>query len=145
MTGHFGQTGRLTLWRGSEKTNTSIVTDATVLEVTADRGNYLTGAELLAVAADPIRWTLLTKLAAGGSCVCNLQADVPIAANLLSYHLKVLREAGLIVGVRRGRWIDYSLAEGALERLHAAIPAPPAARPGSRPEGDGRMGAGGAR
>jgi len=105
------------------------VTDATVLEVTADRGTNLTGAELLAVAADPIRWTLLTQLAAGGSCVCNLQSHVPIAANLLSYHLKVLREAGLVTASRRGRWIDYALAPDALDRLHAAVPGAETAEP----------------
>ena len=82
----------------------------------------LQGAELLAVAADPIRWRLLTLLAAGGSCVCNLQERVPIAANLLSYHLKVLREAGLVTASRRGRWIDYALAPTALDRLHSALP-----------------------
>ena len=44
-----------------------MVTAATVLEVTTDRAKTLAAAELLAVAADPIRWTLLNKLAAGGS------------------------------------------------------------------------------
>ena len=90
--------------------------------MTTARGKKLAAAELLAVAADPIRWTLLTQLAAGGSCVCNLQSHVPIAANLLSYHLKVLREAGLVTASRRGRWIDYALAPDALVRLHAAVP-----------------------
>jgi ArsR family transcriptional regulator len=93
------------------------------------RHGALQGAELLAVAADPVRWTLLNRLAAGGSCVCNLQADVPIAANLLSYHLKVLREAGLVTASRRGRWIDYALAPGALDRLHAALPGTATAAP----------------
>ena len=101
-----------------------MVTGTTTIEVTPARGSELTGAELLAVAADPIRWTLLTQLTAGGSCVCNLQAHVPIAANLLSYHLKVLREAALVTASRRGRWIDYALAPDALDRLHAALPAP---------------------
>ncbi len=55
--------------------------------------------------------------------MCDLQAQVPIASNLLSYHLKVLRQAGLIVGLRRGRWIDYSLTCDGLERLRDAIPA----------------------
>ncbi len=82
----------------------------------------LHGAELLAVVADPIRWTVVTQLTAGGSCVCNLQERIPIAANLLSYHLKVLREAGLVTTTRRGRWIDYTLAGDALDRLHAALP-----------------------
>jgi ArsR family transcriptional regulator len=67
-------------------------------------------------------------LAGGTTCVCDLRARVPIAANLLSYHLKVLREAGLIVGTRRGRWIDYCLVPGALEQLHGALPGRPADR-----------------
>ena len=77
---------------------------------------------LLAAVADPIRWTVLERLAAQPSCVCHLQEHVPIAASLLSYHLKVLREAGLVTASRRGRWIDYALAEGALDRLRAALP-----------------------
>jgi ArsR family transcriptional regulator, arsenate/arsenite/antimonite-responsive transcriptional repressor len=77
---------------------------------------------LLAAVADPIRWTVLERLATQPSCVCNLQEHVPIAASLLSYHLKVLREAGLVTTRRRGRWIDYALADGALDRLRAALP-----------------------
>lgn len=77
---------------------------------------------LLAVVADPSRYALIRALTAGTTCVCALQSRVPIAANLLSYHLKVLREAELITAARRGRWIDYTLAPDALARLHAAIP-----------------------
>ena len=77
---------------------------------------------LLTAVADPIRWTVLQRLAEASSCVCDLQEHVPIAANLLSYHLKVLREAGLVTTSRRGRWVDYALAEGALDRLRAALP-----------------------
>jgi ArsR family transcriptional regulator len=98
-----------------------------MVEVTAARGTDLTGAELLAVAADPVRWTLLQRLAAGESCVCKLQEHVPIAANLLSYHLKVLRRAGLVTTSRRGRWIDYALAGDAMDRFRAALPGPVAA------------------
>ena len=87
-------------------------------------------AALLAVAADPVRFALLEALTAGTTCVCELQEQVPVAANVLSYHLK-LREAGLIGAARRGRWIDYTLAGDALDRLHAALPR--AARDGDRP------------
>lgn len=50
------------------------------------------GAELLAVAADPIRWTVLTELEAGGTCVCNLQERIPIAANL-GWYLRSSRDS----------------------------------------------------
>ena len=78
---------------------------------------------LLSAIADPVRWTVLNHLAQQGtSCVCVLQERVPVAANLLSYHLKVLRDAGLVTSSRRGRWIDYSLAAGASRRLSEALP-----------------------
>ena len=51
-----------------------------------------------------------------------LQAEIDIAPNLLSYHLKVLRDAGLVVGTRRGRWIDYTLTDDAQAWVKAALP-----------------------
>ena len=99
------------------KEHASIMLESRTAELAA-------AAELLSAVAEPVRLQLIGLLSAGPSCVCDLQVDVPIPGNLLSYHLKVLREAGLIVGTRRGRWIDYSLTEGALERLHAALPDP---------------------
>lgn len=84
---------------------------------------------MLTAVADPVRWTVLQQLTAGESCVCNLQEHIPIAANLLSYHLKVLRDAGLVTTTRRGRWIDYALSPGALDRLTAALPGAGSASP----------------
>ena len=77
---------------------------------------------VLQAVADPIRWAVLSTLAQAPRCVCKLQEQIPIAGNLLSYHLKVLREAGLVTASRRGRWIDYALAPGAPERMRAALP-----------------------
>lgn len=101
------------------------MTASTGLEAaTAEPEATEAAAALLAAVADPVRLALLHRLAAEGSCcVCDLQPEPPVAANLLSYHLRVLREAGLIAGTRRGRWIDYALVEGALGRLHATLPA----------------------
>lgn len=81
-------------------------------------------AGLLTAVADPIRLQLLHLLVGRTRCVCDLQPEPAIPGNLLSYHLKVLREAGLIEGTRRGRWIDYSLTDGALEQLRSALPDP---------------------
>ena len=77
---------------------------------------------LLTAVADPHRLQLLRILRDGPRCVCALQVDVPLPGNRLSYHLKVLREAGLIAGTKRGRWIDYALVDGALDRLAWAVP-----------------------
>jgi ArsR family transcriptional regulator len=79
---------------------------------------------LLTAIADPIRWQLIAQLSDEKRCVCQLRTEPEIPANLLSYHLKVLRKAGLIVGTRRGRWIDYQLTDDAMDRLHAALPVP---------------------
>ena len=78
---------------------------------------------LLTAAADPVRWRLLSELSAQGKrCVCDLQPVGGVAPNVLSYHLKVLRDAGLVSATRRGRWMDYELSPDALDRLHAALP-----------------------
>ena len=77
---------------------------------------------MLKAVADPVRWAVLAMLADAPRCVCKLQEQIPIAGNLLSYHLKVLREAGLVATSRRGRWVDYALANDAAERMRAALP-----------------------
>jgi len=79
-------------------------------------------APLLAVVADPVRWRILAGLSGQPRCVCAIQDDVEISASLLSYHLKQLRAAGLVQATRRGKWIDYTLAADAHDRLAAALP-----------------------
>ena len=77
---------------------------------------------VLQAVADPVRWAVLSMLVEAPQCVCKLQEQVAIAGNLLSYHLKVLRESGLVTTSRRGRWVDYALAPDAPERMRAALP-----------------------
>ncbi len=84
----------------------------------------LSGCELLAVAADPVRWRLLAALGGGTRCVCQLQPIAGVSAPALSHHLKMLRLAQLVTAARRGKWIDYALAPDAMARLHAALPVP---------------------
>ncbi len=73
--------------------------------------------------ADPIRLDILVRLGDGAEhCVCELLGATGLAANLLSYHLGVLRRAGLIAARRRGRWVDYRLLPSALEDLRRAVP-----------------------
>jgi ArsR family transcriptional regulator len=90
-------------------------------------------AELLSAVADPIRLSILARLTAGPVQVGQLLDEIHVAPNLLSYHLRVVREAGLVRSSRRGRCIDYRLSADALTRLHAAIPA--AVEQGAPPPG----------
>jgi ArsR family transcriptional regulator, arsenate/arsenite/antimonite-responsive transcriptional repressor len=81
-------------------------------------------AQAFAALSDPIRLRILDHLSFGSSCVCDLQKKVEVAPNLLSYHLRVLREAGLVETSRRGRWIDYDLAPGVIDGLADTLPGP---------------------
>ena len=96
------------------------MTDSTLVEVTSP--GSVEPLVVLQAVADPVRWAVLALLAEAPRCVCKLQEQIPIAGNLLSYHLKVLREAGLVTTSRRGRWVDYTLAHDAPERMRAALP-----------------------
>ena len=79
-------------------------------------------AEVLKALADPYRLRILEILSPEIRCNCHLQEELDIAPNLLSYHLKVLRRAGLIEGTRRGRWIDYAITPQASDAVAAALP-----------------------
>jgi ArsR family transcriptional regulator len=66
---------------------------------------------------DPVRWSIVSRLCESPTTARRLADSVRISPTLLSHHLKVLREAGLINGSRRGRWIDYSIEPKALVEL----------------------------
>jgi DNA-binding transcriptional ArsR family regulator len=61
--------------------------------------------------ADPTRLTILGTLARGDEavCACDLGDDVDLEQPTVAHHLKVLREAGLVLTERRGKWAYYSL------------------------------------
>jgi ArsR family transcriptional regulator len=79
--------------------------------------------------SDSTRLGVLAELRQGERCVCDLMADLGIAQSRLSFHLRVLREAGLVTDRREGRWSFYRAVPGALEDLVEGVAAlrPPAA------------------
>jgi ArsR family transcriptional regulator len=79
-------------------------------------------AVVFAALSDPIRLRILDRLAQDKKCVCTLQEALDIAPNLLSYHLRVLREAGLVTASRRGRWVDYQINPAASTAIGDALP-----------------------
>jgi DNA-binding transcriptional ArsR family regulator len=66
---------------------------------------------------DPVRLAILALLSGGTHCVCELVPQLGLAQNLVSYHLGILREAGLVRGSRRGRRIEYTIEPGSLRAL----------------------------
>ncbi len=74
--------------------------------------------------ADPVRLRLLSLIASHGggqACVCELTGAFALTGPTISHHLKVLREAGLIDGERRGTWIYYRVRPELLAQLSAVL------------------------
>ena len=90
----------------------------------AGRGRCRRAGRGFSALADPVRLRLLSILAAapdGEVCVCDLVAPLGRSQPTVSHHLKILGEAGLIAGERRGKWVWYSLDRARLEELRATI------------------------
>ena len=68
--------------------------------------------------SDPIRLSILEMLRGGERCVCDLQDDLDTAQSKLSFHLKVLKDAGLVEDRREGRWSYYTIVPEALAEVH---------------------------
>lgn len=75
---------------------------------------------------DPVRLRVLSMLAAapaGEVCVCDFVGPLGKSQPTVSHHLKVLADAGLVHGDRRGKWVWYSLDPDRLSALRGAIEA----------------------
>lgn len=72
--------------------------------------------------ADPVRLRLLSLIAeAGEVCSCDLVGPLERSQPTVSHHTKLLAEAGLIVGEKRGRWVWWRLVPERLDELRAAV------------------------
>jgi ArsR family transcriptional regulator len=75
---------------------------------------------------DPVRLRLLNLLGAapdGEVCICNLVEPIGKSQPTISHHMKLLADAGLVHGERRGKWVWYSLDRDRLAALRAALDA----------------------
>ena len=79
-------------------------------------------AEVLAALADPVRLRLLSLVAAEGEvCSCALEEPLGKSQPTVSHHTRVLAEAGLLVGEKRGRWMWWSIAPERLAAVRRAL------------------------
>ena len=66
---------------------------------------------------DTVRWQIVQLLADEQLCACHLEEELRIGQPLVSHHLKVLRDAGLIEGERFRYWTYYRLVPGAFREV----------------------------
>lgn len=81
-------------------------------------------APVLGALADPVRLRIVSMLLdapEGSACGCDLEEPIGLSQPTISHHLKVLREAGLVAGERRGRWVYYHVVPEALEEIAGAL------------------------
>ena len=71
--------------------------------------------------ADEKRLQIVELLLAGELCVCDLVDALQVAQPLLSFHLKTLKQAGLVLDRRAGRWVHYRLNPHAFDELKALL------------------------
>ena len=67
--------------------------------------------------SDETRLAIVQRLRSGERCVCDLTDLLDAAQSRLSFHLKVLKDAGLVTDRKEGRWVHYSLNRDAFREL----------------------------
>ncbi|MGZ6971107.1 MAG: ArsR/SmtB family transcription factor [Thermoanaerobaculia bacterium] len=78
-------------------------------------------ARLFHALSDETRLRIVGMLLGGEQCVCNLTDALDTGQSRLSFHLKVLKDAGLVTDRRAGRWIHYSLNSETLAELQSFV------------------------
>jgi ArsR family transcriptional regulator, arsenate/arsenite/antimonite-responsive transcriptional repressor len=88
-----------------------------------DKHEHSDEAGLFKALGDPYRLRILATLHRSRHevCVCDFTDAFPLNQPAVSHHLKVLRDAGLVTGERRGTWVYYRLAAGTDGRLATAL------------------------
>ncbi|MDQ3384736.1 MAG: metalloregulator ArsR/SmtB family transcription factor [Actinomycetota bacterium] len=91
--------------------------------------------QLLKVLGEPMRWAIVSRLASEDLCTCHLVDELGAAQPLVSHHLRVLREAGIVRSEPAGAFTYYVLERQVLADVAGALGAvtDPAERPRRRP------------
>ncbi len=91
---------------------------------TIDKAQADKAQELFAALADATRLSILSLLANSLEhevCVCDITSSFSLAQPTISHHLRILRDAGLIKGDKRGKWVYYSLIKGRAEEIKIMV------------------------
>lgn len=79
--------------------------------------------ELFHALSDETRLEIVDMLRSGERCVCDLTDALDAAQSRLSFHLKVLKDAGIVRDRREGRWVHYELDREAFDEIEELIAA----------------------
>ncbi len=86
-----------------------------VTEIAPADGDVRTAAAVFRALSDETRLRILTAIShVQETCECNIVPEFGLSQPTISYHLKVLREAGLITSQRRGQWVWHRVNQRAL-------------------------------
>jgi ArsR family transcriptional regulator len=80
-----------------------------------------TALRLFRALGDETRLRLLEQLHGGEQCVCDLTDELEASQSRLSFHLKTLKDAGLVVDRKEGRWVYYAINPEAFETLDRVL------------------------
>lgn len=95
---------------------------ASVVDTQLSHPDAVNLAHVLAALADPVRLQLFSIVAAQNEvCSCDLEAPLGKSQPTISHHTKLLAEAGLIVGEKRGRWVWWRIEPTRLADVRKAL------------------------
>jgi ArsR family transcriptional regulator len=96
-----------------------------ITETSLDPAQAADLARMFKALADPVRLRILSRITSapdGEICVCEITGgDFDVSGPTISHHLKVLREAGLIEGDRRGTWVYYRPVPASIKQLATVL------------------------
>lgn len=84
---------------------------------TAPASSSVRASGLFHALSDETRLEIVEMLSHGERCVCELMSSLEAAQSRLSFHLKTLKDAGLVTDRRDGRWVYYTLNRPALDEM----------------------------
>jgi ArsR family transcriptional regulator len=118
--------GRLAMVAARARTRLPLADEALcgppLTEVPLSGDDAVSLAAVLAALADPVRLRLISILAARGEvCSCHLQEPLGKSQPTVSHHTRVLAEAGLIEGDRRGKWTWWRVVPERLASVREAL------------------------
>ena len=84
-------------------------------------GTHQENAKVFKALCEPKRLAILEQLRSGEKCACVLQEPMDLTQSGLSYHMKILCEAGIVTGREDGKWTHYQISKQGSEKVLALL------------------------